>query len=211
MRVRAARLAALAGLLLSIALASTAAGATASVTIEGFAFTPASLTINAGDTVTWTNRDQAAHSAAFAGGGPRTQVLANGASASITFGSAGTFNYVCGIHGASMSGTVVVRAAAAPLPTPLPTVRQTAAPTIAPTVEPTPEPTARPSPIATPAPTTAAPSATAQPTIAVAAPSERAPAGATSNDGGSASALVVGAALLATIAVLAFAWRRIRR
>jgi plastocyanin len=212
MRARAARPAALAGLLLAIALASTAAGATASVTIEGFAYTPASVTIDAGDTVTWTNRDSAQHSAVVTGGGPRTPVLANGASGSITFANAGTFSYICGIHGASMMGTVIVRAAApppTPVPTPVPTVRQTAPPTTAPTVAPTSEPTPAviPSPTTTPAPATTAPSAT----VAVAVPSQPAPAGAAPNDGGVGPALVIGAALIGAIAVGAVAWRRIRR
>src|SRR5438874_7097925 len=39
-------------------LASTAAGANASVDIANFAFDPATVTINAGETVTWTNHDQ---------------------------------------------------------------------------------------------------------------------------------------------------------
>ena len=89
MRLRAARLAALACLLLFIALASTAAGANASVDIANFAFDPATVTINAGETVTWTNHDQAAHSAAFVNGGPKTPILTTGKSASLTFTVAG--------------------------------------------------------------------------------------------------------------------------
>ncbi len=121
MRPRAARLAALATFLLFIALASTAAGATASVNISGFAFVPASLTINVGDTVTWTNKDAAAHSAVVNGVG-QTPVLSQNQSGSLTFNAAGTFPYVCGIHGAAMMGTVIVRAVATPVPTVAPTV-----------------------------------------------------------------------------------------
>ena len=229
MRARAARLAALAGLLLFIALASTAEGATANVSIAGFAFVPASVTINAGDTVTWRNNDQAAHSAVFANGNPQTPVLANGQSASIIFNSAGTFNYICGIHGASMSGTVIVRAAAtAPptqpptvAPTPVPTARPTVAPTIAPTVAPTvapttaptvtPTPSPSPSPIPTAAPASATPSATPTPTVAVAAPTEQAPAPAAANDGGNTAPLLLGLAAVAVIAAVAFALTRIKR
>jgi plastocyanin len=211
-RRRAARLAALAAGLLFIALASTAsAAATANVEIAGFAFDPPTLTINAGDTVTWTNRDSAQHSVVFAGGGPRTRVLSNGQSDSLLFTVAGTFNYVCGIHGASMSGTIIVRAAAtAPptlAPTPVPTARPTVAPTVAPTVEPTPSPS--PTATASAAPTTAAPTPT--PSAAAAAPTEQAVPPAASDQGGGPSPLLVGGALVAVIALVSFALTRIRR
>jgi plastocyanin len=207
MMLRAARLAALAALLLLIALASTAAGATASVEISGFAFDPQVLTINAGDTVTWTNKDQAAHSASFVNNGPKTPVLTNGKSASLTFTTAGTFDYVCGIHGPQMPGTIIVRAAATQPPTPVPTPRPTTAPTVPPTVEPTPSPSPTPSA----APTSAAPSTTAAPTAAVAVPTQQAPAPGSSSDGGGPNALLIGGAVLALLAVAAAALTRIRR
>jgi plastocyanin len=215
MRPQAARLAAFAGLLLFIALASTAAAATTAVNIQGFAFVPPSVTINVGDSVTWTNKDAAAHSVVASGVG-QTPVLTQNQSGGLSFNAAGTFSYVCGIHGASMMGTVIVRAAATPaptpvptpIPTPVPTARPTVAPTAAPTVEPT--PTASPAPTATPspAPTTAAPSAT--PTVAVVVPTQQAPAPAASNDGG-ASPLLIAGALVALIGLVAFALTRIRR
>jgi plastocyanin len=218
MRLKAARLAALAGLLLFIALASTAAAATEKVEIEGFAFSPTPVTINAGDTVTWTNHDDAQHSAAFVGGGPRTPALSKGQSGSLIFTTAGTFNYVCGIHGVSMSGSVIVRAAATLSPTAAPTVAPTSVPTAAPTanqttaptIAPTPQPTASPTATATAAATSSAPSATAAPSVAVAAPTEQAPAAAASNDGG-ASPLLIGGAVVAVIGLAAFALTRIRR
>ena len=208
MRRRAARLAALAALLLFIALASTAAGANATVTIAGFAFDPASVTINAGDSVTWTNRDQAAHSVVFTGGGPRTGVLATGASATLTFATAGTFNYICGIHGAAMSGTVIVRAAATQAPTPVPTQRATTAPTVAPTVAPTEAPTEaptiEPTPSASPSPsaTASASPTSAAPSVAVAVPTDQKPVPAAANDSGGVSPLIfVGAAALVALII----------
>ena len=205
MRRRAARLAALAALLLFIALASTAAGANATVTIAGFAFDPASVTINAGDSVTWTNRDQAAHSVVFTGGGPRTGVLATGASATLTFATAGTFNYICGIHGAAMSGTVIVRAAATQAPTPVPTQRATTAPTVAPTVAPTEAPTIEPTPSASPSPsaTASASPTSAAPSVAVAVPTDQKPVPAAANDSGGVSPLIfVGAAALVALVIV---------
>jgi plastocyanin len=215
LRLRAARLAAFAGLLLFIALASTAAAANASVEIALFAFDPPTVTINAGEIVTWTNHDQAAHSAAFVNSGPKTPVLSNGKSASLTFTTAGTFDYVCGIHGAAMMGTVIVRAAAtqpptlAPTlaPTPVPTSR-TVTPTVAPTVESTSTPT--PAPTASPAPTSVAPSTTAASSVVAAVPTEQAPAPAAANDGGP-SPLVIGGAVIAVIALSGAVLTRIRR
>ena len=215
MRLRAARLATFAGLLLFVALASTAAAATTAVNIQGFAFVPPSVTINVGDTVTWTTKDAAAHSVVASGVG-QTPVLTQNQSGGLAFNAAGTFPYICGIHGAAMMGTVIVRAAATPvptpvptpIPTPVPTARPTVAPTVAPTVEPT--PTASPSPTPSPAPTTAAPSATPTPTVAVAVPTQQAPAPAASNDGG-ASGLLIAGALVVVIGLVAFALTRIRR
>jgi plastocyanin len=217
MRLRAARLAALAGLLLFIALASTAAAATTAVSIQGFAFVPPSVTINVGDTVTWTNKDAAAHSVVANGVG-QTPVLTQNQSGGLAFNAAGTFPYICGIHGAAMMGTVIVRAAATPvptsvptpIPTPVPTARPTVAPTVAPTVEPT--PTASPAPTATPSPTptTAAPSATAAATVAVVVPTQQAPAPAAPNDGGASPLLIAGAAVV-LVGLVAFALTRIRR
>lgn len=85
--------------------AAAAMAADTSVTISGFAFGPASVTVAVGDTVTWTNADGVGHTAT--GSGFDTGSLANGASASVTFQAAGTFAYHCAIHPA-MTGTVVV-------------------------------------------------------------------------------------------------------
>jgi hypothetical protein len=80
------------------------------VTIQSFAFHPQTITIGAGDTVTWTNRDDAAHTATGTGGSFDTGTLQRGQSGSHTFTSAGRFSYICAIH-PSMTGTVVVTGA----------------------------------------------------------------------------------------------------
>jgi plastocyanin len=211
MKPRAARLAALAGLLLFIALASTSAAATTAVNIQGFAFVPPTVTINVGDTVTWTNKDAAAHSALVNGVG-QTPVLAQNQSGGLAFNAAGTFPYVCGIHGSAMMGTVIVRAAATPVPTPIPTPVPTPVPTARPTVAPTVEPTpiASPSPTPSPPPTTAPPSATSTPTVAVVVPTQQAPAPGASNEGGASGLLIAGAAVV-VIGLVAVALTRIRR
>ncbi|HET9457530.1 MAG TPA: cupredoxin family copper-binding protein [Candidatus Limnocylindrales bacterium] len=91
--------------------ASVALAADQAVAISGFSFSPGSVTIAVGDTVTWTNSDVQAHTATADDGSWDTGTLANGASGTITFSTAGTFAYECSIH-PEMTGTVTVQAAA---------------------------------------------------------------------------------------------------
>jgi plastocyanin len=179
MAVRRAPVAWLAAFFLAgglLALPIVAFAATSAVTIQGFAYAPTPITIHVGDTVTWTNRDAAQHSARFAGLGTGTAVLSQNQSGSLQFNSAGTFNYDCAVHGSAMQGTVIVQGAATPAPPPPPTPAPTAPPTPVRTVAPTPvrtaaptvAPTAPPTLAPTEAPTTPPPSLTASPTVAAA-------------------------------------------
>lgn len=77
------------------------------VVIDGFAFEPASLTVGAGTTVTWTNRDEEPHTVAASDGSFHSPGMGTGATFTHTFSTAGTFDYVCSIH-PMMHGTVVV-------------------------------------------------------------------------------------------------------
>jgi plastocyanin len=86
------------------------ASASASVTIVDFAFSPASVTVAVGDTVTWHNTGQAPHNATANDGSFKTPDLSNGQSASHRFTTAGTFSYICTIH-PNMHGTVRVLSA----------------------------------------------------------------------------------------------------
>jgi len=91
---------------------TTVAGATANgsqaISIKDFSFTPASLSIRPGDSVTWTNADGAAHSIKSA-----DQIFDSPdqidptMSFSFTFATPGTYTYICGVH-PSMKGTVEV-------------------------------------------------------------------------------------------------------
>jgi plastocyanin len=76
-------------------------------TISDFKFTPATLTVHVGDTVTWSNVGPSSHTATATDGSFDTGVLKKGQSTSHTFTQAGTFAYVCQIH-PFMHGTVVV-------------------------------------------------------------------------------------------------------
>lgn len=77
------------------------------VFIQGMAFNPSTITINAGTAVTWTNKDALTHTAtsltALFNSGP----LVTDGTYSFTFPTPGTYSYKCTIH-PSMSGTVVV-------------------------------------------------------------------------------------------------------
>jgi plastocyanin len=77
------------------------------VTIDGFAFAPATLTVSAGTSVTWTNRDEEPHTVVAGDGSFHSPGMGTGATFSHTFSTAGTFDYVCSIH-PMMRGTVVV-------------------------------------------------------------------------------------------------------
>ncbi len=78
-------------------------------TISDFKFTPASITIHVGDTITWTNAGPTEHTATASNGSFDTGLLKKGQSASHTFTTAGTIAYICTIH-PFMHGTVVVLA-----------------------------------------------------------------------------------------------------
>jgi plastocyanin len=83
------------------------AAASASVNTGDFFFSPASVTIAVGDTVTWRNTGEAPHNATANNGSFGTGTINPGGSGSHTFTSAGTFSYICTIH-PQMKGTVRV-------------------------------------------------------------------------------------------------------
>ncbi len=123
-------LAALVAIALLAISASSVVAANRNVRIADFAFGRASVTVREGDTVTWSNSDEAPHTATADDGSFDTGVMDPGQSASVTFQNAGTVTYFCAIH-PSMTARVVVRAAEAAAPNP------TNAPTDGPTADPT--------------------------------------------------------------------------
>ena len=86
-------------------------GAHEQVSIQNFAFDPSSLTINVGDSVTWTNNDGASHTASSTSGPESfdSGTLAGSAFFNYTFNTAGTYDYQCNIH-TSMTGSITVMA-----------------------------------------------------------------------------------------------------
>ncbi|MDO8616263.1 MAG: cupredoxin family copper-binding protein [Dehalococcoidia bacterium] len=79
-----------------------------SVEIRNFEYFPRDLTVDAGATVTWTNRDSAPHTATHTDGGWDTGILDKGESAAIAFDAPGAYGYFCSVHPA-MKAILTVR------------------------------------------------------------------------------------------------------
>ena len=204
----------------------TASAATASVSVVDNAYSPNAITVGVGDTVQWTWTGSNPHtvssdtSEVFDSGAPMTS-----GTFSYTFVAAGTFSYLCGVHGQAMAGTIVVQAAAA-TNTPAPPTNTAVAATDTPGPRNTPDAeTATPRP-ATSTPSgsgtavamlpTGAPAATVASNGTAAAPPTRAVAGAAlpRTGGGAGSAGGAGRWLvLATLLLVAgcLTWVGVRR
>lgn len=82
--------------------------ATAEVKVDNFSFSPATLTIAAGTTVTWTNHDDIPHTVVSDDKVFKSKVLDTDEKFSFTFSKPGTYPYFCSIH-PKMTGKVVVQ------------------------------------------------------------------------------------------------------
>ena len=93
---------------------------TQQVEIKNTSYVPAQRTIAVGDTVTWVNLDNTAHSVTSDDGSfdsspncvAGINCMNGGATFPHTFNEAGTFTYHCRVHGQAMSGSITVEAAA---------------------------------------------------------------------------------------------------
>lgn len=90
--------------------AGPAASATSTIGITRTGFAPADVTIAAGDTVTWENRDTADHQVASRQAGFTSPVLKPGQTFSFTFREPGRFNYEDPLQRRPTRGTVTVTA-----------------------------------------------------------------------------------------------------
>ena len=94
--------------LLLVAPASSASAATITIRIVQSGFTPSSVTVAVGDTVTWVNRDTTNHQVVAATGAFASPVLRPGQRYSFTFRAAGTYRYRDALEPAER-GTIVVQ------------------------------------------------------------------------------------------------------
>ena len=69
-----------------------------SAEIRDFAFTPGNLQVPVGAKLTWTNYDDAPHSATAKDGTWDTGILNKGESKTLTFDKAGDYTYYCTVH-----------------------------------------------------------------------------------------------------------------
>ena len=133
------------------------------VAMQNYAFLPATVTVSAGSTVTWTNNDSVDHQPMSDTGAWDAGVVPAGTSSrGLVFSTPGTYPYHCVFH-PDMTGTIVVTGngsnptptatvpplpSATPAPTSVPTVTpvatlgSTAAPIATATLAPPPKPTA---------------------------------------------------------------------
>lgn len=78
--------------------AVTVGSTSESVQIRDFAFTPGNLQVPVGAKVTWTNYDDAPHTATAKDGTWDTGILSKGESKTLTFAAAGDYTYYCTVH-----------------------------------------------------------------------------------------------------------------
>ena len=117
---------------IAIVACASPAGPPRAMMIKGFAFTPATVEVTKGTTVTWKNEDTVPHTVTTGIAPPTFPPLASGASPtpfpslssgdgkvnsgriepqasfSFTFNETGTFNYFCAVH-PGMKATLTVR------------------------------------------------------------------------------------------------------
>jgi plastocyanin len=87
-----------------------------SVDMKSISYDPKSVEVPVGGSIVWTNKAFTNHTATSEDDGKTFdtgEIKPNESSSSVTFDKEGEFNYHCRIHGKTMSGTVVVKPAAA--------------------------------------------------------------------------------------------------
>ena len=92
----------------SVAAGAQTQSSMAEVKIDNFSFGPATLTVAAGTTVTWSNRDDIPHTVVSDDKAFKSKVLDTDEKFSFTFTKPGTYGYFCSIH-PKMTGKVVVQ------------------------------------------------------------------------------------------------------
>ncbi|GAA1031518.1 MULTISPECIES: cupredoxin domain-containing protein [Amycolatopsis] len=106
--------------LLTLAAPVTASAAAAqTVMMQDYAYSPASLTVHVGDTVTWIQHDTAPHDVVTTSAPVafRSPQLSQGQTWNYTFRTPGTYSYYCSVH-PDMRAQVIVQPAATQPPSP---------------------------------------------------------------------------------------------
>lgn len=82
--------------------------ATHTVTMRGMSFEPAGLTLRAGDTIIYVNKDVVSHTATSQAGGFDSRGIPPGKSWKVTPRTKGDFAYICSFH-PTMQGKMTVK------------------------------------------------------------------------------------------------------
>lgn len=78
------------------------------IEIKDFMFSPQTITVKSGETITWINRDEEPHTIVSVGKKfPKSSALDTDQEFSITVSAPGTYEYFCSVH-PKMTGTIVV-------------------------------------------------------------------------------------------------------
>ena len=101
-------LAAATGIQKAMAAGTEAAPSGHEVTIDNFMFTPATLTVNVGTPITWTNHDDIPHTVVSDDKTFKSRALDTDEKFTFTPTKPGTYSYFCSIH-PKMVGKVVVQ------------------------------------------------------------------------------------------------------
>jgi plastocyanin len=116
--IASAALGGLTALMLGAGVLFAAAADPAKISIDNFTFAPATLTVKAGTTVTWTNKDDIPHAIASATNAfAKSKALDTDDTYAFTFTAPGTYKYFCYLH-PHMVGSIVVEAATGSAATP---------------------------------------------------------------------------------------------
>jgi plastocyanin len=78
------------------------------VWIQGMAYNPSTITVTAGTTITWTNKDAVGHTVTSSPALFDSGLIGTNLTWSRLFDTAGTFTYYCTVH-PSMTATVIVK------------------------------------------------------------------------------------------------------
>lgn len=81
------------------------------ITMVSISFSPSSLTVTPGTTVTWKNNDRVTHTSTSDTPGWNTGNIPPQGSKTTSFSTVGTFKFHCSIHPTTMTGTIVVETA----------------------------------------------------------------------------------------------------
>lgn len=93
----------------TVAMAATSPATATAVQIKNFAFSPATLVVAPGASVTWTNADDEPHTVTASDRTYRSAPLDTDQSYAHVYATPGEYHYFCSLH-PHMMGVVIVRA-----------------------------------------------------------------------------------------------------